>query len=218
MPLSKEQVLEGIKKLREGSSKRKFVQSIDMQVSLKSTDTKKPENKLKETVVLPHATGKKVSIAFFADKELVDDAKKVFDEVIKKDDFKNYTKKKDLKRLVRRHKFFVAQGNLMGDIAMAFGKFLGPLGKMPDPKAGCVVPPKKELLKPLYDKLQKTVNVRVKEQPNINLIVGVESMKDDEIADNVLAVFNTIKAKLPRGEEQVGRVYLKMTMSGSVAL
>ncbi|MFA5406526.1 MAG: 50S ribosomal protein L1 [Candidatus Nanoarchaeia archaeon] len=218
MPLSKEQVLEGLKKLREGSVKRKFVQSIDLQVCLKSTDTKKPENKLKETVLLPHITGKKVSVAFFADKELVDDGKNVFDEVIKKDDFKTYTKKRDIKKLVRRHKFFVAQGNLMGDIAQQFGKFLGPIGRMPDPKAGCVIPIKKELLKPLYDKLQQTVNVRVKDQPNINVFVGAESMKDDELADNIMAVYNVIKTKLPRGEEQIGKIYIKMTMSRGVIL
>jgi len=218
MPLSKEQVLEGLKKLRDASSKRKFVQSVDLQISLKDTDVKKPENKIKEFVLLPSGLGKKVSVAAFVDKELVDDARKVFNEVVLKDDFKAFGKKRVIKNFVRKHKYFVAQANLMGDVAKVFGKFLGPKGRMPDPKAGCVVPPKKELLKPLYDKLQKTVNVKVKDQPNVNTIVGTEGMTDAQLVDNVMVVYNVVISKLPRGEEQIDNVYVKMTMSRSVKL
>jgi len=216
--LEKKQVLDGIKKLREASTKRKFVQSIDLQVSLRDTDVKKPENKLKETVVLPSGLGKKVSVASFVDKELVEEASKVFDEVVKRDDFKGFKKKRVIKNLVRKHKWFVAQANLMGEVAQHFGKFLGPKGRMPDPKAGCVVPPKKDLLKPIYDKLQRTVMIRVKDQPTINVMVGVESLSDDELVANILAVYKVIVDKLPRGEEQVGTVFVKMTMSRSVVL
>jgi len=216
--LDKKQVLDGLKKLREASAKRKFTQSIDLQISLKDTDVKKPENKLKEVVILPHGLGKKVSVAIFVDKELVEPASKVFDEVIKKDDFKLFKKKREIKNLVRKHNVFVAQANLMGEVAQSFGKFLGPKGRMPDPKAGGVIPPKKDLLKPIYDKMQRTVIVRVKDQPTIGVRVGVESMSDSELADNILAVYKVVVSKLPRHEEQVSEVYVKMTMSRSVRL
>ncbi len=217
MPLTKKQVLEGIKKLREISTKRKFVQSVDMQVSLKDTDVKKPENKIKESIVLPHPLGKKISVAALVDKELIGEARKVFDYALLKDDF-GTLKKKDIKKLARKHKFFVAQANLMGDIAKVFGRVFGPKGKMPDPKAGCIVPPKPEILKPVYEKLQRTVKIRVKDQPTINVIVGTESLSDEELADNVLAVYNAIVSKLPRGESQINKVHLKMTMSRGVVL
>ncbi|HLE05976.1 MAG TPA: 50S ribosomal protein L1 [Candidatus Nanoarchaeia archaeon] len=218
MPLNNEQIINAIKKLREVSPQRKFKQSVDLQVTLKDTDVKKPENKIKESVLLPSGLGKKISIAIFVDKELVEDAKKVFDEVILKDDFSNYTNKKLMKKFISAHRYYVAQANLMGDVAQYFGKFLGPKGKMPDPKAGCVIPIKKELLKPVYEKLQKTVMVRIKEQPLINVLVGNESMKDEELAANIQAVYNVIEQKLPRHSEQMGKVYLKMTMSRSVNL
>ncbi|MBD3311841.1 50S ribosomal protein L1 [archaeon] len=218
MPLSKEEVLKGLKKLRELSPKRNFTQTIDLQISLRDFDPKKNENKLKEVVILPHGRGKKASVAAFVDKELVGEARKIYDEVILKDDFKKYAKKRAAKNLVRRHKFFVAQANLMGEVAKSFGRYLGPKGRMPDPKAGAVIPPKKDLLKPLYDKLQKIVRVRVRDQPNINLMVGVESMTDEQLADNVMAVYKVVRSRLPRGEDQIGGVYIKMTMSRSVAL
>ncbi len=218
MPLTKEQVLNGLKELRSISVKRKFSQSVDLQIALKETDLKKPENKIKEFIVLPHNLGKKFSVAIFVDKELIIPAKKVFDEVIPKDDFPSFKKKRDVKRLVRRHKFFVAQANLMSDIARVFGRYLGPMGKMPDPKAGCIIPPKPDLLKPLYDKLQRTVLVRVKDMPSISVIVGVESLSDDELADNILAVYNAVVNKLPQHESQIKGVHIKLTMSRGVKL
>lgn len=218
MPLSKKEVLNGLKKLRELSPKRNFTQSVDLQISLRDFDPKKNENKLKEVVILPHGRGKEVSVAAFVDKELASEARKIYDEVILKDDFKKYSNNRPAKNLVRRHKFFIAQAKLMGDIAKAFGRYLGPKGRMPDPKMGAVIPPKKELLKPLYEKLQKTVRVRVRDQPNINLVVGTESMTDEQLADNIMAVYKVIRGKLPRGEDQLGKIYIKLTMSRSVAL
>lgn len=218
MPINKEQVLESIKKLRDSSPKRKFTQSVDFSISLKDTDVKKQENKLKEVVVLPNPLGKKISVCALVDKELIEDAKKVFDEAILKDEFETFKKKRMIKNLVRKYKVFVAQANLMGEVAKYFGKFLGPKGRMPDPKAGGVIPPKKELLKPIYDKMQRTVSVAVKDQPNINVTVGVESLSDDQLADNILAVYNVVVSKLPRHEDQINHLYLKMTMSRSVSI
>ncbi len=217
MPLTKEQVLEGIKKLKEGRAKRNFIQSVDMQVSLRDTDVKKPENKIKESIVLPHPLGKKISVAALVDKELIVEARKIFDDAILKDDFSTL-KKSDIKKLARKHKFFVAQANLMGDVAKVFGRIFGPKGKMPDPKAGCIIPPKNELLKPVYEKLQRTVKIRIKDQPTINVMVGTESLSDEELADNILAVYKVIVSKLPRGESQINKVHIKMTMSKGVVL
>ncbi len=212
-------MLNALKKLREVAKKRNFTQSIDLQIALRETDVRKPENKIDEYVVLPHKPDKKVSVAALVDKELSTDAKKIFDEVILKDEFPSYAKnKRQIKKLVRRHKYFVAQANIMTDIAKVFGKYLGPKGRMPSPKAGCVIPPNPSVLKPIYEKLQRTVRIRVKDQPTVNVVVGTENMKDEELADNILAVYNALEKALPRGKNQINKAYVKMTMSRSVAI
>lgn len=212
-------MLNALKKLRKESKKRKFTQSIDIQITLKETDVKKPENKIDEFVILPHALGKKVSIAAFVDKELIAEAKKVFNEVIPKDDFPKYLKKvRAVKKSVRKHKYFIAQANIMTDVAKAFGRYLGPKGRMPNPKAGCIVPPNPAILKGVYQKLQRTVRVRVKDQPTINVVIGTEELSDKELSDNILSVYNVIEKALPRGKTQINKVYVKMTMSRSVII
>ena len=218
MPLTKEKILEAIKKLREINKKRNFTQSLDVQISLRNIDVKKPENRIKEYVVLPHAPTKKRKIAIFVDKELAGPAKEIYDLVIKKDDFKSFTNKREIKKMIRKYKYFVAQANLMGEIANTFGKYLGPIGKMPDPKAGCIIPIKVDILKPVYEKLQKTVKVFIKDQPTINVMAGDEKMSDEQLADNILTIYKTVQQKLPRGEEQIKSVHIKFTMSEGVVV
>ncbi len=216
--ITKEQILKAIKELRKINQKRNFTQSLDVHISLKNTDVRKQENKIKDYVVLPHAPTKKKKIAIFVDKELVEPAKKIYDLVIKRDDFPNYKNKREIKKMIRKYKYFVAQANLMGEIANVFGKYLGPTGKMPNPKAGCIIPIKPEVLKPTYDKLQRTVKIAIKDQPTINVSAGDENMKDEELCDNIYTIYEAVKHKLPRGEEKIKNIHIKFTMSKGVTV
>ena len=105
----------------------------------------------------------------------------------------------------------------MPQIAATFGRVLGPKGKMPNPKAGCVVAPK-ATLKPLVDRLQKLVHVSAKTVPMVQCRVGVESMSDDALATNLLAVYDQVLHSLPGGEQNVKAAYVKMTMGAPVKL
>ena len=70
----------------------------------------------------------------------------------------------------------------MANMAGVFGKILGARGKMPNPKAGCVVPGTANL-EPLVARLKNTVRLATKNDPIIRLSIGDEKMKDDDIAD-----------------------------------
>jgi ribosomal protein L1 len=101
----------------------------------------------------------------------------------------------------------------MPKVAAAFGKSLGTRGKMPNPKAGCVVPPKGAALKPLYEKLQNTIKISAKTSLMIQVFIGKESLKDEELAENVLDIFAQLEAKLPKGKNNMKNAFIKFTMS-----
>jgi large subunit ribosomal protein L1 len=105
----------------------------------------------------------------------------------------------------------------MPQIASTFGRVLGPKGKMPNPKAGCIVPPK-AALKPLVEKLQNIVHVTAKVVPIVQCKVGNESMSDDALAANMLVVYDQLVHVLPASEQNVKAAFVKLTMGAPVRI
>lgn len=209
--MDKQNILNTLKELREKSPKRNFSQSVDLIINLQQYDLKK-NGQIDKFIVLPHAKGKKVSVCGLVDKELFDSAKAGFDGAIHKNDFTKYSgDKKAVKKLVNQYDFFVAQANIMTNIAATFGRVFGPRGKMPNPKAECVVAPNANL-KVLYEKLQKTVRIKAIKELSLKASIGTEAMKDEEIAENVLAVYNNLVHSLPAEKQNIKEVCLKLTM------
>ncbi len=212
--MKKESVLKALKELREKSKKRNFSQTLDLIINFRKLDLKKPEHKVDVFITLPANLGKKLKICGLVDKELVVQAKEVFDKVITKEQFPTL-KKQEVKKIAQEHNFFVAQSTLMVEIARYFGKILGPGGKMPNPKSGCVVPPNANL-KLLYEKLQKTIRANMKNEPAIKCKMGKDTSNDEELAGNIMTVYETVVKLLPNEKENVGKVLLKFTMSDAV--
>lgn len=202
--------LEAVKKLREQESKREkkinFNQTIDLIVNLKDFDVKKASfnvfaqapNKIKD---------KKIAGFFEKDNNLV--------EVIKKDDFVKYNQKKDIKKLVRNYDFFIANVKLMPAIATNFGRILGPSGKMPSPQLGILNSEDENVIKELIDKINFSVRIKVKE-PSIKIGIAKESLDDEKIAENAVAVYNKILDNLPKKIDNIRNVKIKLTMAKPV--
>jgi large subunit ribosomal protein L1 len=203
-----------LRKVRETSPKRNFKQSIDLIVNLKGLDLKKPDHQVNMFVTLHNSTGKKISVCALVGPELETKAKEVCDEVIPLEQFDRLKGKSEIKKLANKHDFFIAQANIMPKIATVFGRFLGPRGKMPNPKIGSILPPNGNV-KSIYDKLGKTACLMTKNEPTIKCIVGKEGMGDDAIIDNILAIYTSLIQKLPNEAQNIKSVMLKLTMGPS---
>jgi large subunit ribosomal protein L1 len=210
--MDKNTLIKSLHHVKEHSGKRNFKQSFDLIIALKNLDLKKPEHQIDTYATLHYTLGKKANVCGLVGAELIGQAKEVFEHSILSDDFQALGKdKKAVKKLAVQYDFFVAQGNIMAQVASAFGKALGPRGKMPNPKVGCVVPPNANL-KPLYDKLQKTVRLTAKKQSVVQTAAGTEEMKEEEIADNIATIYNTLLHALPQDKNNIHKIFLKMTM------
>lgn len=212
--MNKDEILSAIKLVKDNSKKRNFTQTFDLVINLKSFDIKK--DTIDQHIIFPFNTGKKVKICAFVGKELLTQAKVIFDKVIFDEEFPKWANdKKAIKKLISDYDYFLAQANLMGQVATIFGKVLGPKGKMPDPKANCVIPPKMSSndLKKLYSNLQKTMKITTKSEPSVKCIVGNENMDDKEICENILTVYNFVLHLLPLEKNNVASILIKLTMS-----
>lgn len=214
--MDKKDALDVIKKLREASPQRNFVQAVDLVINLQDLDFKKPEHQLDFYVVLPHNTGKKKNIAAFVDVDMVEEAKATCDVVIPLLQFEEYAKdKKRIKKLAKQNDYFIAQSTIMSKIAGTFGRILGPKNKMPNPKAGCVIAPKTNI-KPLYDRLQKTIRVLARNKPLVQLCIGREDMTNEQLADNLFVVYDQLIHHLPKEKNNLKSMFIKTTMGKAV--
>ena len=204
----KQEILEAVKKAKEESKPRNFTQSIDVVITIKDLDVKKPENRIDEEVLLPNGRGKDVKIAFIADGELALQAKNAgADMVINKGELEEMGKdRKEAKKIANRHDFFVAQADMMPLVGRFLGPVLGPRKKMPKPVPATIKP------EPIMERLKSTVKVRIKDQPVIQALVGTQDMDDELIAANVEAVLAVLDQKLEKGRNQIKSMYVKTTM------
>ncbi len=210
--MNKNKFLEALKKANQGSKKRNFKQKVDLIFNLKDLNLKKPEQQIEFFVKLHYSKGRESKICALVGPELASKAKSACDNFILVDEFQKYAGDKKLsKKLCNDYDFFIAQANIMAKVAAAFGRILGPMGKMPNPKAGCVVTDKTDL-NALCENLKKTVKISAKTSLIIQLIVGNEEMKDEEIADNAYNIYEQLIHHLPNEKNNIKSIFLKLTM------
>jgi len=205
-------IIEALKKLKDSSKKRSFKQSVDLIITFKDIDMKKTDNQITLFANLPHNPGKEVKVCALVGPESAEESKPA-DKVVLLDDFEKYQKdKKALKKLANDYDFFVAQANLMAKVAAAFGRVFGPKGKMPNPKAGCVVPSKTNLT-PVIARLRKSIKLQSRNTTMIQAIVGKEDMDENQIAENAVSIYDQIIHALPQEKNNIKSVLLKLSMS-----
>jgi len=215
MPLDQKTILNAIKEAKEKSKKRNFTQSVELVLSLKDIDMKSPEGRIQELIELPHSPQEKTNkICVMATGELALKARKAnADLVIERAELEGLAgKKRELRKMADEHDFFIAEAPLMPLVGKVLGPVLGPRGKMPVP-----VPPTAEISS-LIEKHRKTVIAKVRNQPVLQCRVGTESMKEEEIAENVQTVLRAIEGKLKKGMKNIKFAYIKTSMGAPVKI
>jgi len=212
MSIETNNIKSALKEAREKSKKRNFNQSVELIINLRDIDVKKPENRIQESIELPHALDKKVGVCVFADGDMALRARRAgADLVLESADIEGLmNNKKRQREIAKNMNSFIAAAPLMPLIGRVFGPILGPRGKMPTP-----VPPTANI-EELIERHRRIVRLRARDQPVIHCRVGTESMPDDEIAENIQTVIRRIARRLRRGVKNIESIYVKLTMGPPV--
>jgi len=185
------------------NEERKFNQTVDLIINLQKFDPKK--NQVNLFVSVPFKIKEKKIAGFLeTNNENL--------ETITPEQFKRYTDKKELKNLVKKFDFFIAQASVMPRVATTFGKVLGPAGKMPSPQLGIIMNVSNKEIDEIKKKVENSVKIRIKE-PSIKLAIGKQNMKDSEIIENIMSVYSAILKVLPKELDNVKNIELKFTMT-----
>jgi large subunit ribosomal protein L1 len=205
--VNQNQLLELVKKAREGSINRNFTQSAELTVVLKDIDIKKGFN-LNEVVALPHKRNKEPSVCVIATGDMGSRARKAgIDAVMDPAELDRLgTNRREARKVVRAHDFFLADTTQMSTIGRSLGQFLGPSGKMPTPL------PYGAPVDNIAARFKNSVRVRAKNQLNVSAKIGDEKMDDNQLAENANAIIAAIEKKLPQGDKNIRNAMVKFTM------
>jgi large subunit ribosomal protein L1 len=214
--MEKNDFAHALARAKKDSPKRNFTQSVELIINLKNLDLKQPNQQLDQYIKLPHSRGKKTRIGALVGAELIAQAKGACDVAISQDQFAaTAADKRKLKKMANEIDYFLAQANIMTDVAKHFGRILGPKGKMPNPKAGCVIPPNANV-KTAVERLTDLVRVAAKTQLSAKVLVGKENQPDAEVIDNMHAIYTGVLHALPQEANNIKNVLVKLTMGKPV--
>jgi len=203
---NEEKFLKAIKELRTSEKKVNFDQTVDLIVNLKEFDVRRSAFNL--FIQVPNKVKDKKIAGFFEKKsDLID--------TITKEEFVKFKEKKDIKKLVRKYDFFVANAKLMPAVATTFGRILGPAGKMPSPQLGILPSEDEKIVKDIINKINSSVRIIVKE-PSIKTGIAKQSLTNEQIMQNAISVYHKILESLPRKKDNVKNVKIKLTMDKPV--
>lgn len=211
--VSNSQLLELVKRAREGSTKRNFIQSAELTIVLKDIDVKKGFG-LNEVVALPHKPSKQPSICVIATGDMGSRARKAgIERVMEPQELDRLgTNKREARKVVRAHDFFLADTAQMASIGRSLGQFLGPKGKMPTPL------PYGAPVENIAGRFKNSVRVKAKNQLNVSAKIGDEKMDDGQLVENASAIVAAIEKKLPQGDKNIRNTMVKFSMGKAAKL
>jgi len=190
---------------------RKFDESIELILTFKNLNIKNKDHRFDFIVNIPHPYLKKVrSFIFIKDKTLAESLKGIVDKIVFDEEIPKM-KKTEVKKLTTEYDVFLAEGPVMLTVGKYLGQALSPRGKMP-----IIAPPNPNAIKALIDAYPsklKVSNVKNKSSVAIQLKIGKKSQAKNDIADNVMTVYNALIEKLPAGKHNIKYMALKTTMS-----
>jgi len=202
-------VEEGVKIVKDLKS-AKFDETVEVALNL-NVDPRHADQMIRSSVVLPHGTGKKVTVAVFTKGEKIDEAKAAGADIIGDDDLLAEIQAGNI-----NFDIVIASPDMMGVLGRV-ARVLGPKGLMPNPKVGTVTPNIAEAVK---NAKGGQVNFRVDKKGNIHAGIGKVSFDVKHIEENLTTFIQKINKLKPASAK--GRYILNgaisLTMSPSVSL
>ena len=185
----------------KNTASAKFDESVDVAVNL-GIDSKKSDQNVRGTAVMPRGTGKKVRVAVFAEGAAAEAAKKAGADIIGFQDLADRIKAGEID-----FDLCVATPEAM-KIVGQLGQILGPRGLMPNPKVGTVTP---NVAKAVESAKAGQVQYRTDKAGIVHCAIGKASFEAEALKENLMSLLTALNKSRPASSK--GAFLKKVTIS-----
>ena len=198
-------------KLVKDTTTTKFDSTVEVAIKL-NVDTKKSDQQLRGSLVMPNGTGKSKTVLVIAKGDLANEAKKAGAD---------FVGEKDMLDKIKNENWFefdtiVATPDMMMEVGK-IGNILGPKGLMPNPKTGTVTTKVADVVKDLKSGM---VTYKTDSFGNIHTILGKVSFKEKDLLENLEYVVNSINKAKPQSVKGVfiDKIAISTTMGPGIKI
>jgi len=165
----------------------KFDETVEVHFNL-GVDPRKADQQIRNSLVLPHGTGKVMRVLVFAEGDKADEAKQAGADYVGVDDMMD-----KISGGWFDFDVVISTPNLMGRIGK-LGRVLGPRGLMPNPKVGTVT---MDVAKAVEEAKGGKVTYRVDKFANLHIPAGKLSFEEDKLRENIKAILAAVIKERP---------------------
>ncbi|HEY7821799.1 MAG TPA: 50S ribosomal protein L1 [Acidimicrobiia bacterium] len=187
-------------------SSAKFDETVEVVYTL-GIDPKKADQLVRDTVSLPHGTGKDVKVAVFCSADKEAEAKEAGADIVGGaeliEKLQNGTQELDAD-------VAIATPDMMSEVGK-LGRILGPKGLMPNPKSGTVT---EDLSKTVAEFKAGKIEYRNDRYGNVHVPIGKVSFEVDQLFENLEELTAEIQRARPAGAK--GRYLRAMTVTSTM--
>ena len=199
-------------KLFESLKKRKFNESIELQIGIKNYDPKK-DKRFSGTTVLPNIIKDSKNIAILGDALHISQASEQGLDSYSIDDLKKFNKqKKPIKKFAKKYDFFLASDSIIKTIPRVLGPGLNKAGKFPS------LITHNDDLKKKVNVVKSSIKIELKKVLCFGLTIGNVKMKKDKIVENLSIAINFLVSLLKKNWQNIKSLHIKSTMNKPVKI
>ncbi|MEN9406463.1 MAG: ribosomal protein [Bacillota bacterium] len=182
----------------------KFDETVEAVFRL-GIDTKKADQQVRGSIVLPNGTGQNRKVIVIANQEKAAEAKRAGADFVGAEELLEKIGKGWLEFDV-----VIATPDMMAKVG-ALGRVLGPRGLMPNPKMGTVT---FEVERAVKDVKAGKADYKADKAGNVHVVIGKKSFTAEKLADNLKALVNELTKVKPAAAK--GTYMKKLTVSTSM--
>jgi large subunit ribosomal protein L10Ae len=204
--LQSETLTEAIRKIIDDRKKRRFLETVELQIGLKSYDPAK-DKRFNGSLVLPHACRPRLKVCVLGDELHCDEARVAGIDFLGVEELTKFKRDKKLvKKLAKQYDFFFASQTVIRQIPRLLGPGLNKAGKFP------TLLEHKTPLKEKVEQMKATVKFQLKKVTCLGVAVGHVKLSHADLELNVRLAVNFLVSLLKKNWQNVKSLYLKSSM------